>query len=102
MAKNNSFIIAIIGFVFVLGSCQKSSSDDLGSGGLTPPPGFLERVDANCRAKEGLDFTTKAPAVRQLNGQTLLTYTLNDGKEAQCAVRHSDETVIDIRVIGAA
>lgn len=82
-------------------TCAPGSSDDLDGGGLNPPPGFVERVDANCRAASDVSLSAEAPIIRQLNGQSLLTYTLSDGRTAQCAVRHADESVIDMRVMGA-
>ena len=84
----------------LLAACGSSSSDDLNSGGLEPPPGFLEQVDINCRAETDLALSADAPTVRALNSQSLLTYTLSDGGTAQCAVRHTDGSVIDIRVMG--
>jgi hypothetical protein len=103
VVKNDAHLQAKAAFLaaFVcLGACSDAPSDGLDSGGLTPPPGFLNRVDANCRmAAEGLTISEKAPKVRQLNGQSLLTYASSDSDSVVCAVRHSDESVIDIRVI---
>lgn len=93
---------------FFLWSCSNSSDTDggLNSGGIEPPPGFLIRTDANCRAAalESANIgalTDAAPTIRQLNGQSLFGYTNADGRRVQCVVRHTDEGVSDIRVIGA-
>lgn len=92
-------------FGFVATSCTDAPSDDLDSGGTQPPPGFLERTDANCRAAAIENdligaLTDTAPTIRQLNGQSLFGYTASDGRRVQCVVRHTDEGVSDIRVIG--
>lgn len=91
--------------LLALTGCSNSTSNELGSGGLTPPPGFLDRTDANCRAaavKNDLIGapTDTTPTIRQLNGQSLFGYTLLDGRRVQCVVRHADENVIDLRIIG--
>ncbi|MGB6231602.1 MAG: hypothetical protein WBF53_15915 [Litorimonas sp.] len=88
-------------FSLALTACADGPGDDVEDGGLTPPPGFLEQADADCRAASEVALPEAAPRTRQLNGQTLLTYTLEDGRIAQCAVRHADGSVIDMRVIGA-
>lgn len=91
-------------------SCSDNSDaeGDLNTGGSEPPPGFQERVDANCRAAAAeiaalsdIPMLDAVPTVRRLNGQSLLRYTLADGGTAQCAVSHTDESVIDMRVIGS-
>lgn len=71
-------------------------------GGLTPPPGFLEQADADCRAASEAALADAAPTTRQLNGQTLLSYALEDGRTAQCSVRHADGAVLVMRVMGEA
>ncbi|GLQ21880.1 hypothetical protein ACFFUB_08845 [Algimonas porphyrae] len=93
----------VAGFLglFLISACMDASGGDVEGGGLTPPPGFFERVDENCRAEATITLSEDAPSVRQLNGQSLLTYQLTDRGTMQCAVRHSDESVIDIRVMGA-
>lgn len=91
---------------FCLAACSEAPSEGLGSGGLEPPPGFLERTDANCRAAAIENdligpLTDTAPTIRQLNGQSLFGYTSAGGRRVQCVVRHTDEGVSDIRIIGA-
>lgn len=108
MAETDFFRIvtcAGLGFVaIVIVGCTDPNSGNLNSGGLEPPPGFLERTDANCRSAaaddtEIGDLEPGAPSIRQLNGQSLFGYTTTDGARAQCVVRHTDESVIDVRVI---
>lgn len=90
----------------LLANCNQTSSDSLDSGGIVPPPGFLDRTDANCRAAAIENdligaLTDTAPTIRQLNGQSLFGYTRPDGARVQCVVRHMDESVIDLRMIGS-
>lgn len=94
--------------ILLLWSCSNGSDDEggLSSGGTQPPPGFLDRTDANCRAAatendEVGPLTDTAPTIRQLNGQSLFGYTSADGRSVQCVVRHMDENVIDLRMIGS-
>lgn len=98
--------ILIFSLCVCLLACSDAPSDSLDSGGLAPPPGFLDRTDANCRAaaiKNNLigPLTDTAPSIRQLNGQSLFAYSTANNRHVQCVVRHMDETVIDIRIIGA-
>jgi hypothetical protein len=99
-----------LGFLFAtaiaFASCTDAPSDNLDSGGLTPPPGFFDRTNANCRAAAIENdligaLTDTPPTIRQLNGQSLFGYTLPDGRHVQCVVRHADEHVVDVRVIGS-
>jgi hypothetical protein len=90
----------------IVTACSDGPSDGIDSGGLEPPPGFLMRTDANCRAAAIEDeavgtLNDAAPKIRQLNGQSLFGYTRPDGARVQCVVRHADESVVDIQVIGA-
>lgn len=104
MSKDARLAFAGVGGILFASACSDASPGDLGSGGLEPPPGFLERTDTNCRtAAEDNDaigtLTAEGPAIRQLNGQSLFGYTTTDGARVQCVVRHTDESVIDVRVI---
>lgn len=98
--------VSLAAFLCVLSACSEAPSDGLDSGGVEPPPGFLIRTDSNCRAA-ALDndligaLTDTAPTIRQLNGQSLFGYATVDDRGVQCVVRHADEGVSDIRVIGA-
>ena len=92
------------GAATVLTACIDTAATDLNSGGIEPPPGFLTRTDANCRAAaiEAADIgelADPAPTIRQLNGQSLFGYATPDGRRVQCVVRHADESVSDIRVL---
>lgn len=109
MVNRASTLVALVAVtsIFLL-SCTNGSEADggLNSGGSEPPPGFQDRVDANCRVAAA-DMTVlsdtallvAAPTVRRLNGQSLLRYILADGRTVQCAVSHTNESVIDIRLI---
>lgn len=86
-------------------ACYDNGSASFDSGGLEPPPGFLERTDANCRvaAMKATDIgllRDTSPSLRQLNGQSLFGYVAVDGRRVQCVVRHADESVSDIRMLG--
>lgn len=90
----------------LLAGCAEPEVSGLDSGGLTPPPGFFDRTNANCRAAAIENdligaLTDTPPTIRQLNGQSLFGYTLPDGRHVQCVVRHADEHVVDVRVIGS-
>ncbi|WP_298918963.1 hypothetical protein [uncultured Algimonas sp.] len=90
----------ILAIALFIAACTDAPSDEIDDGGLTPPPGFLEKADADCRAESDTALGDADPQTRQLNGQTLLTYVLETGGMAQCSVRHADGSVIDMRVIG--
>lgn len=97
---------SLAAFLCLLSACTDVSSDALDAGGMTPPPGFLDRTDASCRAvaiESDLigPLTDTPPTIRQLNGQSLFVYIDVSGNRVQCVVRHTDESVIDIRIIGA-
>ncbi|GHB00022.1 hypothetical protein GCM10009069_23550 [Algimonas arctica] len=99
--------VVFLGFgsLFLL-SCSESPSDKLDSGVITPPPGFFDRTNANCRAAAIENdrigaLTDTPPTIRQLNGQSLFGYALPDGRHVQCVVRHADEHVVDVRIIGS-
>lgn len=98
-------MVGVSALCLIVVACSGGSSDGLDSGGLEPPPGFLERTNANCRAAAIEDdevgaLNETAPTIRQLNGQSLFGYTRPDGARVQCVVRHADESVVDIRIIG--
>ncbi|MGJ8560888.1 MAG: hypothetical protein ACSHX3_11685 [Litorimonas sp.] len=87
-------------------ACTEATSNALDSGGIEPPPGFLTRTDANCRAAAANNsaigvLTDTSPTIRQLNGQSLFGYSALDGSRVQCVVRHADESVVDIRIFGS-
>lgn len=108
ISQTTKLAAPVILTILLLWSCSNGSDDEgkLSGGGLEPPPGFLTRTDANCRAA-ALDndligaLTDAAPIIRQLNGQSLFGYTRPDGARVQCVVRHMDESVIDLRIIGS-
>ncbi len=88
-------------FSLLASACSQQAEDGVQGGGLTPPPGFLEKADADCRAASDVAIAA-APTTRQLNGQTLLTYALEGERTLLCSVRHADGSVLDVRVIGKA
>ena len=100
MSNRGSIWIALL-IILMLGSgCSVPTGDDLSGGGTIPPDGFYDRVDRKCRATDD-KLSDDPPTIRQLNGQSLLIYQTLTGETLQCVVRHADESVIDMRLLGA-